>query len=199
MIGNSRTGGFKLMTEAEEVLLLSAKHGDQNAFADLVRRYQTMVYNLAYSLLGEAEAAADAAQEAFFRAWRGLPSFAGDSSFATWLYVIAHRTSLTIATRRRATIPLAEVPEPHAGEASDPFAATVRNQEAEMLRRALMRLPARARTALVLYHYHDRSYEEIARITGEPLGTVRTRLHRGRARLKEILLAKEGERECAVK
>lgn len=187
------------MAEAEEELLRSARLGDQNAFATLVRRYQVMVYNLAYSLLGEAETAADAAQEAFLRAWRGLPSFAGNSSFSTWLYAIAHRTSLTIATRGRRAVPLADVPEPRAGEESDPFAVTVRNQEAEKLRRAIMQLPARARTALVLYHYHDRSYEEIARITGEPLGTVRTRLHRGRARLKDILMEKERESKCAAR
>lgn len=187
------------MAETEDVLLASAQRGDQNAFAALVRRYQAMVYNLAFSLLGEAEAAADAAQEAFLRAWRGLPTFAGNSSFSTWLYTIAHRTSLTISTRSRRTVPLAEVPEPRAGEDSDPFTVAARNLEAERLRRALLQLPAHARTALVLYHFHNRSYEEIAQITGEPLGTVRTRLHRGRARLREILMEKECERECAAR
>ena len=79
------------MVESENEALRLARLGDQASFAVLVRRYQPMVYNLAFACLGEADAAADAAQEAFLRAWRGLPSFAGQSSFSTWLYSIAHR------------------------------------------------------------------------------------------------------------
>lgn len=187
------------MTEPEAEQVRLAQDGDQSAFAALVRRYQGMVYNLAFSHLGEAEAAADAAQETFLRAWRGLPSFAGASSFSTWLYTIAYRTSLTMAARHKPTIPLAEVPEPEAGEEADPEAAVLRRHETESLRGAIEKLPAPMRTALVLYHFHHCSYEEIAAVTGEPIGTVRTRLHRGRARLRALLTGEGRETECVAK
>ena len=187
------------MVESENEALRLARLGDQASFAVLVRRYQPMVYNLAFACLGEADAAADAAQEAFLRAWRGLPSFAGQSSFSTWLYSIAHRTSLTMASHRRRMVPLAEIPEPMAGEDTDPLAVVLRHQETEQIRALLMQLPAPARTALVLYHFHSCSYEEIARITGEPIGTVRTRLHRGRAKLRSMLGAKGGDARCNAK
>jgi len=186
------------MREEEDRQLKLARQGDQTAFAALVRRYQAMVYNLAFARLGEAEAAADATQETFLRAWRGLPLFAGQAAFSTWLYTIAHRTSLTMATKREKSVPLVQVPEPLAGEESDPAAIVLRRQEAEKLRAMLMLLPAPTRTALVLYHFHSCSYEEIARITGEPLGTVRTRLHRGRARLRSMLGEKGRETECTA-
>jgi len=187
------------MSDPEELQLKLAKNGDHLAFAALVRRYQGMVYNLSYSHLGDAEAAADATQETFLRAWRGLPAFAGQSAFSTWLYTIAYRTSLTMATRKQKTVSLLEIPEPVADDNSDPVASVLRRAEAENLRRALMKLPERARTALVLYHFDECTYEEISRITGEPIGTVRTRLHRGRARLKELLTEKGREPRCVAK
>jgi RNA polymerase sigma-70 factor, ECF subfamily len=184
------------MAEAEEELVKLARLGDEAAFAALVQRYQGMVYNLAYARLGDAEAAADATQETFLRAWRGLPGFAGLAAFSTWLYTIAHRTCLTMAARRQKTIALTEIPEPVAGEESDPVAITLNRQDAAALRKALLLLPAPMRTALTLYHFHNRTYEEISRITGEPLGTVRTRLHRGRARLKALLGQEGRDTEC---
>jgi len=187
------------MADPDNDAIQLARLGDQAAFAVLVRRYQPMVYNLAFTCLRDAESAADATQEAFLRAWRGLTSFAGQAAFSTWLYTIAHRTCQTLAGKRRPAIPLSEVPEPAADHASDPLMAVIRRQEADHLRELLMRLPAQARTALVLFHYHSCSYEEIARITGEPLGTVRTRLHRGRAALQRMLTAEEGETRCSAK
>ncbi len=187
------------MVEIDAEQIRRAKAGDQNAFAALVRRYQGMVYNLAFAHLGEAEAAADATQETFFRAWRGLPRFAGRAAFSTWLYAIAYRTCLTLGTRRKYTLPLSDIPEPVAGEESDPVAVVCRNLEAEELRQALMSLPEVTRSAIVLYHFHQCKYEEIAAITGEPIGTVRTRLHRGRAKLACILAEKERGAKCAAK
>lgn len=187
------------MPETERDLVRKAQHGDQAAFAALVRRYQAMVYNLAYACLGDAEAAADAAQETFLRAWRSLRTFAGHAAFSTWLYTIAHRTSLSLAARRPKSLPLSDLPELTADEASDPLAETIRRQEAATLRRALCELPPAMRLPLVLYHYHDLSYEEIARVTGQPIGTVRTHLHRGRARLRQKLAREGTETECAAR
>lgn len=187
------------MADPDHDAVQLAKLGDQEAFAALVRRYQPMVYNLAFACLGDAESAADLTQEAFLRAWRGLTSFAGRAAFSTWLYTIAYRTCQTMAGKRRRDLPLSEVAEPAADQAADPLMAVIRRQEADRLRELLMRLPARVRTALVLFHYHSCSYEEIARITGEPLGTVRTRLHRGRAALQRMLTAEERDKRCSAK
>lgn len=169
---------------AETDLVRRASEGSSEAFEELVRKYQRYVFNLSLSVLGNREEAFDATQETFIRAWRALADFRGDARFSTWLYRIAYRVSLTAATRRR-DISIDELPEPACtGGESDPEEAAERAADRSTLRRALMGLSPPYRTAIVLYHLEGLSYEEIASITGIPIGTVRTHLHRGREILK---------------
>lgn len=170
--------------DVESDLVRRASEGDAEAFEALVSKYQRYVYNLALSVLGNREEALDATQETFIRTWRALGSFRGDARFSTWLYRIAYRVSLTAATRRR-DLSMDDISEPACASIGNlPEEAAERAINQQLLRNALMSLAPAYRTALVLYHLEDLSYEEIASVTGIPIGTVRTHLHRGRELLR---------------
>lgn len=172
-------------TEAEQIR--RASEGSPEAFEQLVRKYQRYVYNLALSVVGNRDDAFDVAQETFVRAWRGLGDFRGEARFSTWLYRIAYRVSLTAMARRR-DLHLDDLPEFACSSAEwDPEEAADRELNRRLLRQALMGLSPPYRTALVLYHMEGLSYEEIASVTGVPIGTVRTHLHRGREILRREL------------
>lgn len=171
-------------TGTEADLIRRASEGSPEAFEELVRKHQRYVYNLALSVVGNRDDAFDVAQETFIRAWRGLADFRGDARFSTWLYRIAYRVSLTAVGRRR-DLHLDDLPEFACTSAeSDPEEAAARELDQVILRKALLGLSPPYRTALVLYHLEGLSYEEIASITGVPIGTVRTHLHRGREILR---------------
>lgn len=178
--------------EAETELVQRASEGSAEAFEMLVQRYQKYVYNLALSVVGNRDEAFDAAQETFIRAWRSLKDFRGDARFSTWLYRIAYRVSLTAVARKR-YLPIDDLPEPVCEDANaNPEEAAEKDYRRTLLRRAIMNLSPAYRTALILYHLEDLSYEEIASITGVPIGTVRTHLHRGRNYLKQEVVRLSG-------
>ncbi|HBE06173.1 MAG TPA: RNA polymerase subunit sigma-24 [Firmicutes bacterium] len=180
------------LIETETELIKRASEGNPEAFEVLVQRYQKYVYNLALSVIGNRDEAFDAAQETFIRAWRSLKDFRGDARFSTWIYRIAYRVSLTVVARKR-PLPIDDLPEPICEDASaNPEEAAENDYRQALLRRAIMNLAPAYRTALILYHLEDLSYEEIASITGVPIGTVRTHLHRGRNYLKREIVRLSG-------
>jgi RNA polymerase sigma-70 factor (ECF subfamily) len=172
-----------------------AGHGD--AFDALVRRHEARVVRLAARLLGDTDAALDAAQEAFVKAWRALPRFQGEARFSTWLVRIVINQCRNDLRRRRTvkhTRPLS-LDAPAAlsdGVVGDSVAAAgpapfdvARGREVERsLEAALGRLDAEAREVVWLRDAEDLSYEDIAEILDVPVGTVRSRLHRARAELR---------------
>jgi len=160
-------------------LILAAQLGDADAFGQLVMRYQQTVYARALALLGDREAARDAAQDAFLAAFRALPRLNGDRSFFPWLYVILRNRCYSILRARRPLRPLTDV-EPSAGD--DPVETDTGD-----VRRAMTRLPAADREILVLKYVDGRRYREIAEMLGVPMGTVTSRLHAARQRLTEHL------------
>jgi RNA polymerase sigma-70 factor (ECF subfamily) len=181
----------------EESLLTAARHGDVSAFNKLVLAYQNLVYNTAYRILGESEAAADASQETFLSAFQALKDFRG-GSFKVWLLRIVTNAcydQLRLKQRRPATS-LEELPDPEyvislrdkAGELDD-FA--LQRELGIVIQRGLRTLPPDQRVTLVLSDIQGFSYEEIAAVTHTSLGTVKSRLSRGRARLRDYLLAQE--------
>lgn len=190
-------------------LVAAARRGDVAAFNALVQQHQRQVYNLCYRTLGNAEDAADATQEAFFRAYRGIGSFRGEpDGFRGWLLRIAVNACYDDLRRhkRRPTASLDEplpgtelpsgegLPDPQAGPEQRALAAeTSRSIEA-----ALARLSVEQRLAVVLCDVQGLSYEEAARAMGVELGTVRSRLSRGRAALRESLAA-TGELPATVR
>ncbi len=179
----------------ERALIQRCIAGDAAAFEPLVEKYRQRVWRLAYQVLHDREEAWDVAQEAFVRAFHSLPSFRGQSAFYTWLF----RITVNVATdrhRQRGARARAFGPErvteeewarstPDPGRGPDQEAA--RAEQRERIRRALDALPPKARTIIMLSDVEGLSYREIAEVLNCPIGTVMSRLHNARKRLKGLL------------
>ena len=187
------------MTDAlepvDEHLVSLSKDGNLHAFNSLVERYQGPVFNLCVRLIGDRGAAEDATQEAFLSAYRSISRFEG-GSFRSWVFRIA-ANECKDELRRRSRRPAESLPH-HASEDDHPFDAPdpaetapeylERMDVAEGIQQALMLLHFDQRQAVVLSDVHGYHYEEIARMTGANVGTVKSRIHRGRERLRALLL-----------
>lgn len=178
----------------------AGQRGDVEAFNQLVRLYETRVYNLCYRMLGDPDAAADVAQDTFISAYRNLGKFRG-GLFRSWLLRIATNACYDAlrARKRRPATSLQALQEPDddgvgfelpdKGESPDDVA--LRRELGAAIQRGLADLPEEQRVVLILSDVQGMAYEEIATITGANLGTVKSRLSRGRARLRDILRAGE--------
>jgi RNA polymerase sigma-70 factor (ECF subfamily) len=162
-------------------LVARARRGDRWAFEQLVERHQHRLFTLAARTLGSVDDAADAVQEAFIRAWLGLPNFRGGALFSTWLFRIGLNAAHDQRAKRR-TEPLDETREP-----ADPQDAFLKSELSSALQRALDDLDEDYRVAVVLYDVLGCSYSEVAELTGVPEGTVKSRIFRGRRRIAELL------------
>ncbi len=173
--------------------------GDREAFGELVERWQDRIHGAVHRMVGDAELARDLAQETFLRAYTGLRSFEGGSSFGTWLYSIA-LNQVRSEMRKRSALkrhdPLSldalrggedgrSVDPPDPAEAAPDRLAT--REHCDLLRAEIARLDDDHREVLVLREFQGLSYEEVAEIAGVPVGTVRSRLHRARNELRERL------------
>ena len=183
------------MTDRE--LVARAGAGDQEAFEQLVRDNQNRVYSLAVRLVGDREEAADLAQEAFLRAWQGLSSFQGDSSFATWIYRLTTNVCIDYLRRkkrRQEVEPAVSLDDEDSGWAEpadagqDPQRKLEEAERSRALSRGLERLPEHQRQVLVMRELSGLSYQEIGAATGLDLGTVKSRIARARLALRKILL-----------
>ncbi|MBI4610165.1 MAG: sigma-70 family RNA polymerase sigma factor [Candidatus Rokubacteria bacterium] len=183
------------MSSDESDLIARCRAGDLAAFEPLVEKYRQRVWRLAYRVLGDREEARDVAQEAFVRAYQSLGEFRGQSAFYTWLFRIV--VNLATDRRRQHTARLrAFGGEPVAGQGwtrtapdpgSPPDLEARRAQERERIARALDALPAHHRTIIILCDIEGLSYREIADALGCPIGTVMSRLHNARKRLRSLL------------
>src|SRR4051812_34441858 len=159
--------------------------GDAAAFSTLVRRHEKRVYNLCFRMLGREEDARDAAQDAFLTALRKLSSFRGEAQFTTWLHRVAVNACYDILRKKKREPMLEpprdeEGPEPPGPASPDHADSAVTSVDVQ---RALLRVPQEFRAVLVLHDVHDLAYEDIAQSLGIPVGTVKSRLHRGRVAL----------------
>ena len=184
------------MVDAQEQKWIdAARAGDQEAFACLVERYEKRVLALTGRMCPNSSDAADAAQEAFLAAWQGLPFFRGDSSFSTWLYRLASNACVDLLRRegrhRANAGPSLDDEEANvdiADEDASPHLAAERSELRRQIEQGLQALPAEYRQALILRQIHQLSYEEIASVLEVDLGTVKSRISRGRKRLRNFLL-----------
>ncbi|HWP76895.1 MAG TPA: sigma-70 family RNA polymerase sigma factor [Methylomirabilota bacterium] len=179
----------------ERALIQRCIAGDATAFEPLVEKYRQRVWRLAYQVLHDREEAWDVAQEAFVRAFHSLPSFRGQSAFYTWLF----RITVNVATDRhrqrgaqaRAFGPERVSEEEWARTTPDPGGGpeqqAARKEQRERIRSALDALPPKARTIIMLSDVEGLSYREIAEVLNCPIGTVMSRLHNARKRLKVLL------------
>ncbi|HMO59782.1 MAG TPA: sigma-70 family RNA polymerase sigma factor [Roseiflexaceae bacterium] len=188
------------MSDEEQRLVAAAQHGDIESFNALVQLYEGRVYNLCYRMIGDADGAADTTQEAFFAAYRHLQRFRG-GSFRSWVLRIATNACYDVlrARKRRPVVSLDAVGSSDdessplqiadSGETPDEFAQ--RRELARAIQHGLALLPEDQRAALILSDIEGYSYDEIAEVTDTNLGTVKSRISRGRLRLREIL--RQGE------
>ena len=166
--------------------------GDRTAFAQLMEHYQSACYGLAWRLLGDADQAADATQDAFVHAYDAIGKFRG-GIFRSWMLRITANASYDIL-RRAQRRPTTVLPDPEEGAAELPDADApnpiVEATRAELYRHldvALRMLPVDQRTAVVLCDVYGMDYGEVADATSSALGTVKSRIHRGRLRLRELM------------
>lgn len=188
------------MTDQE--LAARARDGDQDAFEQLVRDNEKRIYTLALRMTGSREDALDLAQDAFFQAWKALPTFQGESSFATWLYRLATNLCLDhLRTQKRRTQSMGPAlslddeengPVQVADQQLQPQEAVERSERRRALERALERglasLPDHHRQVLIMRELSGLSYQEIAQVLDLDLGTVKSRIARARLSLRKILL-----------
>lgn len=173
-------------------LIADCRAGRSDAFGDLVRRHQDRLYPTALRLTGRAEDALDLLQDAFLQSYRKLDGFHGESSFYTWVYRIM--VNLALSERRKRTPRLfrgqagAPAADPAAPtESTDPAAGLERAEREALVQSALGRLAPDHRTVVVMKEFDGLRYEEIAEALGIPVGTVRSRLHRARSELRDLL------------
>lgn len=171
---------------SDEDLLRSFLAGSQGSFTELMQRHEDRIFALAYRMTGDRADALDATQETFVTAFRQAPSFRFDAAFGTWLYRVGINTCHDLLRKRkRWTLQNEDETGPEPDRALAPI------DEAVMLRldltRALAQLPAEYREAVVMHDIGGVPYEEIAQLTDARIGTVKSRISRGRRRLAELL------------
>ncbi len=179
----------------EQGWIAAARQGDQEAFGELVRLYEKRVLALTQRMCKNPEDAAEAAQEAFFAAWQGLGNFRGESSFSTWIYRLASNACVDLLRRegkRRAAVSLDDedlnlnIP----ASLPSPQEEAERRELREQIEAGLRALPPEYRAALALREMQQLRYDEIAEVLELDIGTVKSRISRGRKKLRAFLLAK---------
>ena len=178
-------------TEQQELQwIAAARRGDRHAFSKLVQAYQIPVYNLAYRMLGNAQEAEDAAQETFLRAYKRLNTYLPEKKFSNWILSIASHHCIDLLRRRRfqwLSIEDDPVTAWLSSNEEQPDAAALRGERAEEVRALLERLEPSYRAPLVLRYWHDLSYKEIAGVLDLTEPAVKTRLHRARLQMADLL------------
>jgi RNA polymerase sigma-70 factor (ECF subfamily) len=196
------------MAEEDVALVSAVRAGSEEAFDRLLSHYQASVYNVVYRIVGNPQDAADTVQEVFLKVYRGLEKFQGNSSLKTWIFRIAvHEgcnykrwwrrhaqressleTTLGSADRSRADRDAPTLGEMLVEQSSSPFESTSSHEVRAIVDRALDEMPEHYRTAVVLRDLEDLSYEEITEVLGVSLGTVKSRVGRGREALRKRLI-----------
>jgi RNA polymerase sigma-70 factor (ECF subfamily) len=174
------------------ILLERAREGDLDSFNDLVTLYQDQLFALVVRMVPDRDQASDVTQEAFFSAYRNLAGFRG-GSVKSWLNRIAVNAAMDTqrARKRRPVQPYPELEDeswqPPADESADPVTTFLTAERASVLNAALATITSDQRTAIVLFDVEGYDYQEIADMTGVSLGTVKSRIHRGRLALRDRL------------
>jgi RNA polymerase sigma-70 factor (ECF subfamily) len=175
------------------ILVERARSGDLDAFNDLVECYQDLLFSLVVRMVPDRDQAADAVQEAFFSAYRNIEKFRG-GSFRSWVSRIAINAAMDTQRlrKRRPVEPYPELEDeswqPPADASADPVTTSLEAERHRALNAALAQVTDDQRAAIVLFDVEGYDYAEIAAMTGVSLGTVKSRIHRGRLALRALLL-----------
>lgn len=199
-MSNEQAGAQGTVSADDRRLIADCLRGKPQAFGELVRRYQDRLYNTVYRLLDNAEDAQDVVQETFIHAYQSLDSFKGEAQFFTWLYRIAVNAAISQRRKHRfvLSIEAGRTPTGEGGidpadpsEFSQPGHALEQAEQGRRVQEALNKLSPEHRTVLVLKDIESQKYETMADILGVPVGTIRSRLHRARLELRELLEQEE--------
>jgi RNA polymerase sigma-70 factor (ECF subfamily) len=166
--------------------LVRAQRRDE-AIALLLPAFRRKIFGLAYSFLRDREAAEDVTQEVFIKVWRALPAFDGRAALSTWIYTIARNASLSALRARR---PQSSLSDPEVMEVVETTHAALPVDELAdraALLRLVDQLPTKQRQVVMLFYMEEASHEEVASMLAMPVGTVKTLLHRARARLSAAM------------
>ncbi len=184
----------KILTDTE--VIRTVLDGDQEAFAVIVERYQKGLANYIFHMVRHYEESLELTQEVFLKAYANLSSFDSAYKFSTWLYKIASNHTIDHMRKQRAPESPIEVPDDEGGgtyelplesHGQSPHESLAMKDMMGRIREAVEELPSSYRELVILRHFNFRSYEEMAKITGLPLGTVKNRIFRARQMLMERL------------
>jgi len=185
--------GIRLLSDAE--LVSSAITGREASFEELVRRYQRPIVSYVYRMLSDYEASLDVTQEVFIKVYNSLERYSCDYKFSTWLYRIAHNAAIDHLRRNSVTTQSLETENPNGTyqlQIESPNPTPEQDRERSEWRKEIegivKRLPEAYRELILLRHSRDLSYDEIAEVTGLPLGTVKNRLFRAREMMRGLLI-----------
>ncbi|MGI6183115.1 MAG: RNA polymerase sigma factor [Candidatus Fimadaptatus sp.] len=178
--------------QSDELLLRRAQKGDTEAFEELMAAQESRMYAIALRMMGNREDAQDCAQDAMVRIYRAMGSFKGQSSLATWIYRITMNTCLDELRRRKvrkvtSLDTLVEAGWSPTDKGETPEEHGLRSEKQAVLNEAIQSLPEDMRAAIVLRDIKGYTYDEIADILDANVGTIKSRISRGRERLREIL------------
>ncbi|MCK4546211.1 MAG: sigma-70 family RNA polymerase sigma factor [Candidatus Eisenbacteria sp.] len=184
-----------LVVDEEKQWIEQCLDGDESGYQHLLDRYRRGIYNLAYRMLGSAEDANDAAQEAFIKAFRSLDKYDPRFKFSSWLYRIATNHCVDALRKRKGYMVSLEEHEEEGrdlksrlpGRNPDPADYVHRGERKAIMTRAINQLDPRYRSVILLRHDQEMTYEEMSSILGLPIGTVKVRVHRARQRLRDLL------------
>lgn len=165
-------------------LVYETQQGRIEAFSELVRRHERVVYNLAFRFMRENASAEDMTQEAFLKAFRMLKGFRGDCEFSTWMYRVTCSVCLTELGRRKKRNEVELRPEALTASVAPETDAM---DLGEIMRSCIDRLPERYGSIVTMYYLRELSYEEIAAKLNIPMGTLKTWMHRARKHLRRIV------------
>ena len=178
------------MNEKELIARLQAR--DEAAFEELIRQYETKVYSLCSRMCGNAEDAEEAAQDAFLALWRGIDRFRQESSLSTWIYRLASNACIDLMRRKKkgagsVSLDDEELFVDAVDPAPQPHEEAERRETQRLLQEGLLSLPAEYRSILLLREIEGLSYSEISAALDLELGTVKSRISRGRTLLRNFL------------
>lgn len=173
----------KLKNTEEKELLYRSLRGEKEAWGEIVHRYKEAVYGVNLSILKDKTEAEDATQETFIKAWNNLDKYDMDKKFSTWLFTVGSNISKNIVRKRDRWSFIGKL-SLLGGKGSDPPTKIEKEERKKDIRQALFNLKPKYRAPLIMQFWGELSYQDISEVLDIPEGTVKTRLHRGKEKLK---------------
>lgn len=188
---------MKKLKLSDEQLVVKVRDQDQELYGEIVRRYQAKLIRYATYIISDEDIAKDVVQNSFIKAFINLRGFDENKKFSSWIYRIVHNEAINNLKKRRweVSLDISEWVGIGTGSKDEVLENLERREISTMVKKSLDKLSLQYRSVLVLYYLEEKSYEEIAEVLRVPIGTVGTRISRGKKKLAKIVLDNEGEYE----